>query len=136
MIGRNWNCQEPYGSHSTFWGEIMPKTNLFDAEKLAILELLAQTPKKSQETIAEETHHRKAKISEILKEFRNMPWEDAKAFCGRRENILALRNDYVDKKVAEAEMQEQYTRANIMQIRHEAGLPLSGHINRDGSYEI
>ena len=114
----------------------MPKTNLFDAEKLAILELLAQTPRKSQETIAEETHHRKAKISGILKEFRNMLWEDAKAFCGGRENILALRNDYVDKKVVEAEMQEQYTRANTMQTRHGVGLPMSGYINKDGSYEI
>lgn len=114
----------------------MPKTNLFDAERLAILELLAQTPKKSQEVVAEETHHRKAKISEILKEFRNMPWEDAKTLCGGRENILMLRNDYLDKKVAEAKLEEEYIRANIMQIRHEAGLPLSGYINKDGSYEI
>ena len=107
----------------------MPKTNLSDAEKLAILELLAQTPKKSQEAVAEETHHRKAKISEILKEFRNMPWEDAKAFCGGRDKILALRPDYLDKKVAEAKLEEERIRANIMQIKHEAGLPLSGYID-------
>ena len=103
-----------------------------DAEKLAILELLAQTPKKSQEVIAEEIHRRKARISKTLNEFRNMPWEEAKALCGGREQLLALRPDYVEKKLAEAKRDEDWLRVNIQAERHGAGL----HINKDGSVEI
>ncbi len=105
----------------------MPKENLSDAEKVAILELLAQTPKKSQ--VAAETHHGKAKISQVLNEFRNMPWREARVFCAGRENLLALRPDYVEKKLAEM---EECLRANIMAIRHEAGLRLL-YINKDGT---
>ena len=44
------------------------------------------------------------------------------AFSGDEyESVLIQRKNYVDKKLAEI---EGHTRANIMQIRHEAGLPL------------
>jgi len=80
----------------------MPKKEFTFAQKLAVLSRLAQTPKPSQEVVAEEIHCRKQKVSEVLKEFRNMTWEEAKALCGEDEHILALRPDYVDQKVREA----------------------------------
>lgn len=114
----------------------MPRKDFPDTEKLAILEILAQTPKKSQEVVAAETHHGKVKISATLREFRSMPWERARAFCGGRERLLALRHDYVDEKVAEAKLEEGNRRANIVAIRHEVGLPLSPYIDKDGTVEI
>lgn len=80
----------------------MPKKEFTFAQKLAILSRLAQTPKPSQEEVAEEIHCRKKKISEVLKEFRSMTWEEANALCGGDEHILALRPDYVDQRVREA----------------------------------
>lgn len=80
----------------------MPKKEFTYAQKLAILSRLAQTPKPSQEVVAEEIHCRKKKVSEVLKEFRSMTWDKASAFCGGDEHILALRPDYVDQKLQEA----------------------------------
>ena len=80
----------------------MAKKEFTYAQKLAILRLLAQTPKLSQDEVVEEIHCRKQKVSEVLKEFRSMTWDEAKALCGEDEHILALRPDYVDQKVREA----------------------------------
>ena len=80
----------------------MPKKEFTDAQKLAMLHRLAQTPRPSQEVVAEELHCRKQKVSEVLKEFRSMSWDEASAFCSGDEYILALRPDYVDHRVREA----------------------------------
>ncbi|MBA7656209.1 hypothetical protein ES703_64124 [subsurface metagenome] len=80
----------------------MPKKEFTYAQKLAILRRLSQTPKPSQEVVAEELHCRKKKVSEVLKEFRSMTWDEANALCGGDERILALRPDYVDQKVQKA----------------------------------
>ncbi len=80
----------------------MPKKEFTYAQKLAILRRLAQTPKPSQEVVAEEIQCRKKRVSEVLKEFRSMTWDEANALCGGDEHILALRPDYVDQKVQEA----------------------------------
>jgi len=76
------------------------RKDLSDNESLAILRRLAQTPRPSQEIVAEETRHRKAKIGEVLKKYLDMTWEEAKAFCGNDQHILRLRKDYVVRRVA------------------------------------
>jgi len=111
--------------------KIMKRKNLTDAEKLRILELLSEIPKRNQEEIAEQTRHRKARIAEVLTDFRLMRWEDAKAFCGGREHILALRPDFVDKIIEERKTQDSTTKANILRTRHELGLP-STYVTNNG----
>jgi hypothetical protein len=114
----------------------MPRKDFTDADRLAILELLSQTPKKTRERIAEEIHCRKEKVSAVLQDFKKMSWMSAKAFCGGRERILALREDWFDQMKAEKKLEEDRDRANIMSIRHELGLPLSGYTHKDGTYEV
>lgn len=80
----------------------MKRKELTDAEKLRILELLCSG--KNQEVVAEETHHRKAKIGAVLREFKEDAWERAKAFCGKNKRLLSLRDDYVDRMEAEAKL--------------------------------
>lgn len=77
------------------------RKDLSDNESLDILRRLTQTPRPSQEIVAEETHHRKAKIGEVLKKYLDMTWEEAKAFCGNDQHILGLRKDYVVMRVTE-----------------------------------
>ena len=99
------------------------KKILTDIEKLEVLRLLSQAPKMSQENVAAETHHRKAKIGGVLKEFKSLDWESAKAFCDNDQNILRLREDYLQRKVAEASDQEETLKAFQESLRHELGLP-------------
>ena len=80
----------------------MRKREFTYAQKLAILRRLADAPKPSQEVVGEEVHCAKRKIGEVLKEFRGMPWEEAKALCGGDERVLALRPDYVEQRIREA----------------------------------
>lgn len=103
----------------------MKRKELSNAEKLAILKLLAQTPREPQEAIAEKTHHRKQKIVEVLKEFKKLSWEEAKAFCNNNQHILGLREDYIDRKTVEAEELEEMW-DNITTLRMEQGLPFIG----------
>ena len=87
----------------------MKRQDLSDAEKIRILELLCSG--KSQEVVAEETRHRKAKIGAVLREFKENAWERAKAFCGENKRLLSLRDDYVDRMEAEAKLQNESTPA-------------------------
>ncbi len=96
---------------------------LTNNEKLEVLRLLSQVPKMSQEKVAAETHHRKAKIGGALKEFRSLDWESAKAFCGNDQSILRLREDYLERKVAEASDQEETIKALQENMRYELGVP-------------
>ncbi len=101
----------------------MKHSELADTEKVYILGRLAEMPKPSQEEIAEETHHRKAKIGEVLRKFKDMGWEDAKALCDNDQHVLRLREDYVERKIAENKPCEAVVMANITHLRHELGLP-------------
>lgn len=83
----------------------MKRKELNDAEKLRILQLLHSG--KSQAVVAEETRHRKAKIGEVLREFKKDSWERAKAFCSEHKHLLSLRDDYVDRMEAEAKLQKE-----------------------------
>jgi NhaP-type Na+/H+ and K+/H+ antiporter len=83
---------------------------LTDSEKLQILRCLTEIPRKSQEVIAEEIHHRKTKIGEVLNEFKCMSWEKAKAFCSNEQHILALRDDYVEMRVIQAKEYDEKLR--------------------------
>jgi len=87
---------------------IMKRKDLSDGEKLDILQRLAQTPRPSQELVAEETHHRKEKIGGVLKEFNSIAWEVAQAFCGNDERVLGLREDYLERKVIKAKRDSKH----------------------------
>ena len=110
----------------------MKKKTITDSEKLEILRLLSQVPKMSQEKVAAETHHRKAKIGGVLKEFKSLDWEGAKAFCGNDQRILGLREDNFERKKAEARDQEETQKALETNLRHELGLPSFNTYMKDG----
>lgn len=93
----------------------MKKKDLTDAEKLRILELLYL--RRAQEEVAEETHHRKAKIGEVLREFKEDSWERAKALCSEHKHLLSLRDDYVDRMEAEANLEKENIRKSIRALR-------------------
>ena len=103
----------------------MKRKMLTDSEKLQILGCLAKIPRKSQEVIAEEIHHRKTKIGEVLKEFKRKSWEEAKAFCSNDQHILALRDDYVQMKVIEAKEYDDKIRLVVddYEDRNPPGIP-------------
>ena len=103
----------------------MKRKDLTDGEKGGILERLAQIPRPSQELVAEETHHGKLKIGRALKEFYSLTWEEACALCNNNQRILALRPDYIDRKIVEPEELEQMW-DNITTLRMEQGLPFIG----------
>ena len=105
---------------------------LTDNEKLEILRLLSQVPKLSQENVAVETHHRKAKIGGVLKEFKSLDWECAKAFCDNDQNILRLREDCLERKVAEASGQEETIKALQENMRYELSVPSFITYKKDG----
>ena len=77
----------------------------------------------SQENVAEEVHHRKTKIEDVLREFKALDWEKAKAFCGNDQRILGLREDYFERKVEEAGDEEETIRALQEQMRSGLGPP-------------
>lgn len=110
----------------------MKRKGLTDSEKLHILRRLADTPRPSQEVVAEEVRHRKEKIGKTLQEFQSMTWENAQTFCGDDQHILALRDDYADRKIAEGKDYEATLRSNEMQLRHELSLPTIYHYIKDG----
>lgn len=105
---------------------------LTDGEKLEILRLLSQVPKLSQENVAIETRHRKAKIGGVLKEFKSLDWDKAKAFCGNDKDILGLREDCLERKMAEARDQEETLKALQNNLRHELGSPSFNTHMKDG----
>ncbi len=110
----------------------MKKKTIADSEKLEILRFLSLVPKISQEKVAVETHHRKAKIGGVLKELKSLDWEGAKAFCGNDQRILRLRDDYFERKKAEATDQEETLKAIENNLRHELGLPSFNAYMKDG----
>lgn len=99
------------------------KKILVDSEKMKILRLRCHSSGMSQEEIAAETHHRKLTIGRVLKEFKSLDWESAKAFCDNDQSILRLREDYLERKVAEGSDQEETIKALQENIRHELGVP-------------
>jgi hypothetical protein len=101
----------------------MKRKDLADNEKLDILKRLIETPRPSQEVVAEETHHRKAKIGAVPEEFRAMAWEKAQAFCNNDQHILSLRDDYVERKIAEAKDYEETIKSIPSTLKHDLGLP-------------
>jgi hypothetical protein len=101
----------------------MRRKGLTDNEKLEILRLLGQKPKMSQEKVAAETHHRKAKIGETLKEFKFLSWEKTKAFCENDQSMLRLRDDYIEKVELNQKDKEDTIRAIQENLRSELGAP-------------
>ncbi len=82
----------------------MKRSELTDSEKLKILELKADS--KSYDYILAEggIHHRKEKAIKVVRWFaEDLSWEEAKAFCNNNQKILALRDDFLEQKMAEAE---------------------------------
>jgi len=110
----------------------MKEKTITDSEKLEILRFLSQVPKMSQEKVAVETHHRKAKIGGVLKEFKSLDWEGAKAFCGNDQRLLGLRDDHFEKKMVEEREREETLKALETNLRHELGLPSFNAYMKDG----
>jgi hypothetical protein len=101
-------------------------------EDLEILRLLSQVPRPSQEKVAAETHRRKAKIGETLREFKSISWEGAKAFCENNQSILRLRDDYTEKVKADQRGQEEAIRELQLNLRNELGAPTFITYKKDG----
>ena len=112
----------------------MKRKLLSDSEKLYILKRLADIPRPSQEVVAEETHHRKTKIEDVLNKFKEMDWEKAKAFCGNDKHILALREDYLDKRIAEEK--EARIKAEVAAVKQEEELKEQLQILAGGNYYL
>jgi hypothetical protein len=129
----------------------MKRSEFTDSERLKVLELKADG--KSYDYIVTDggIHHGRQKVIECVKWFtEDLSWEEAEAYCGNNQSILRLRDDYLEQKVAEAEElksklederrtvitrmaeQEETSKSNTMQLRHELGLPAVYHYTKDG----
>jgi len=78
----------------------MKSRELTDSEKLKILELRAD--RKIYDDIVAEVHHRRSNIIKVVKWFtQQLDWYEAEAYCGNNQKVLALREDYLDRRIAE-----------------------------------
>ena len=78
----------------------MKRRELTDSEKLKILELKAAG--NSYDDVVAEVRHRKSSVIEVVKWFtQQLTWDEAVAYCGNNQKVLALRKDFLDQRIAE-----------------------------------
>ena len=111
----------------------MKPSELTDSEKLKVLELKADGESYDYIVTGGGIHHRREKAIECVKWFTEaLSWDEAKAYSGNNQKMLGLRADYFGKKIAEARDYEETIKSNMMQLRHEVGLPYVYHYMKDG----